>query len=259
VSAADTVVHTYGVVASPEAPLPAAGIGGTPVGALDLAEVVAVVGWLPADRYGPEQWEAHGQDPRWLEPLAREHHRVLQALCDDPAVADVVPLRLPGIYRDLDAVRETLVPRTAELRRALDEIRGHAEWGVKIFLARPAQTSPEPVPATGRDYLRRRSEAVTARETSRERRHHLVSAAYAGVTLAAARSRVTSPQDKVLTGRSEPMLHNSAHLVRRAEQETFFAALAQASDLVAPEGMVVEVSGPWPPYSFARLEGEGTP
>lgn len=255
-TAPDTVLHTYGVVASPDAPLPAAGIAGTPVGALDLGEVAAVVGWLPADRYGPEQWETHGQDPAWLEPVAREHHQVLQALCDDPAVADVVPLRLPGIYRDLDAVRTRLLAQTADLRRALEDICGHAEWGVKIILTRPARTRPEPAAATGRDYLRRRSEAVSARETSRERRHHLVSAAYAGITRAATRSRVNPPQDRVLTGRSEPMLHNSAHLVRRTEQEGFFAALAEASDLVASEGMLVEVSGPWPPYSFARLEGQ---
>lgn len=258
-TAPDTVLHAYGVVASPDAPLPAVGIAGTPVGALDLGQVAAVVGWLPGDRYGPEQWEAHGQDPKWLEPLAREHHQVLQALCDDPAVADVVPLRLPGIYRDLDTARTTLLSQTAELRRALEDIRGHAEWGVKVLLAHPARTRPEPAAATGRDYLRRRSEAVTARETSRERRHQLVSAAYAEITRAATRSRVNPPQDKVLTGRSEPMLHNSAHLVRRTEQEGFFAALAQASELVASEGMLVEVSGPWPPYSFARVKGRGKP
>ena len=258
-TAADTVLHTYGVVASPDVPLPAAGIAGTPVETLDLGGLAVVIGWLPADRYGPEQWEEHGQDPRWLEPLAREHHEVLQALCNDPAAGDVVPLRLPGIYRDMDAVRETLLPRTADLRQAWEDIVGHAEWGVKIFLAHPAQARPEPAASTGRDYLRQRSEAVTARETSRERRHQLVSDAYAAVTHAATRSCVNPPQDRVLTGRSEPMLHNSAHLVRRTEQERFFAALAQASDLLAPDGMVVEVSGPWPPYSFARLEGQARP
>jgi hypothetical protein len=251
--AADTVVHTYGIVPSTDVPLPETGIDGSPVGTIALEGVAVVVSRLHAGRFGAAAWEAHGQDPRWLEPVARQHHEVLQALCEtDPAV-DVVPLRLPGIYPDDEAVRHALLNQLAGLRQVLDEIRGHSEWGVKVFLAGQPRPAEESAPTSGRDYLMRKSDAAADRERTRQRRQQLLLDVYEGLTRAATHSVVNPPQDEALSGRKEPMLLNSAHLVPQVGEEGFFDMVEALSHQIAPEGMLVEVSGPWPPYNFAHV------
>lgn len=249
-----TVIHTYGVVDGVPSGLPD-GIGGSPTTTLELGPVTLVVGQLDAERFGPEAWEQHGQDPRWLEPVARQHHEVLQALCDADDALAVVPLRLPGIYTDEEALRAALLTQADDLRRALDEVRGHSEWGVKVFLTGAAETVEQPAPTSGRDYLQRRSAAVRDRDQLRERRHRIVLDVHEGLASVATHSVTNPPQDEALTGRKEPMLLNGAYLVPDLAQDQFFGLAEELHHQVAAEGMVIEVSGPWPPYNFARLTG----
>ncbi|HEX5534427.1 MAG TPA: GvpL/GvpF family gas vesicle protein [Actinomycetales bacterium] len=256
--AGETVLHTYGVVDHAQVQLPVRGIGGAPVVALDLGKVAVVVSPLDVKAYGPAAWERHGQDPEWLEPVARDHHEVLQALCkSSDGVSAVVPLRLPGIYADEDAVIAALSGRVDELRRVLDDVRGHEEWGVKIFLVGGAPKTHEPPPSSGREYLRRKSAAAQDRERLQRHRQGVVRDVYDALAKSAARSVVNAPQDEALSGRKEPMLLNSAHLVAEGAKVSFFGVLEQISRQLAPEEMTVEVSGPWPPYNFATL-GSGS-
>jgi hypothetical protein len=57
------------------------------------------------------------------------------------------------------------------------------------------------------------------------------------------------PQDARLSGREQEMVLNATYLVDVAGEEEFRAALAG----VAAEGATVELTGPWPPFSFATL------
>jgi len=252
--AAETVLHTYGVVDDASGQLPVHGIAGAPVVTLDLGNVAVVVSPLDADDYGTEAWERHGQDPAWLEPVARGHHEVLQYLCESrDRLGAVAPLRLPGIYRDEAAVRAAFSGRVEELTRVLDEVRGHGEWGVKVFLVDGTAKSEEPPASSGREYLMRKSAESQDRERARRHRQDLVRGAYEKLAASAARSLVNAPQDAALSGRKEPMLLNSAHLVADAAKGPFFEALEVASHQLEPDGMTIEVSGPWPPYNFATL------
>lgn len=249
-----TVLHTYGAVDRTPTELPD-GIAGTPTSTLDLGPVTLVVGLLDADRFGPAAWEQHGQEPRWLEPVARQHHEVLQALCESGDAISVVPLRLPGIYTDEHSLRAALTSQVDDLRRVLDEVRGHAEWGVKVFLTGAGEAAEETAPTSGRDYLHRRSAAVKDREKLRERRQRVVLDVHEGLASVATHTVTNPPQDETLSGRKEPMLLNGAYLVPQLAQDQFFGLAEELHHQIAAEGMAIEVSGPWPPYNFARLTG----
>jgi hypothetical protein len=249
-----SVVHAYGVVPAGAAEtgdpgtLPGVGIGGTSVRLLRLGSLSVVVGDLDAARFGEAAWREHGEDPAWLEPVARGHHEVLQAVA---ARTDVLPLRLPGIYADDDALTHALGRAEQRLLERLGFVAGHDEWGVQVFGgSRPPEERP---PAgSGREYLQRRRQEVDDRDRAREDQQRLLVDVYETLTEVATSSVLNRPQDRALSGRAEPMLLNTAHLVARAAREQFFAHLDRLSrDLLEPEGMVVEVTGPWPPYNFA--------
>ena len=251
-----TVLHLYGVVAEkPPMPLPA-GVGGAPVEAAEVAGLSVLASALDAEHYGPRVWQEKGQDPAWLTQVATQHHAVLQAVVER---ADVLPLRLPSLYLDRAAAERALSAEAESLRTALDALRGHVEVAVKVYLSEAAPADdPEAAdgqspPLRGRDYLARRASEKTRKEEARERRHRAVLDLHEALAGGSTRSVVSPAQDPSLSGRSEPMLLNAAYLVPRDDLDVFHGLAERTAECVAEQSLVVELSGPWPPYSFTSL------
>jgi Gas vesicle synthesis protein GvpL/GvpF len=77
---------------------------------------------------------------------------------------------------------------------------------------------------------------------------------HARLSRLAADSRLHPPQAPQLTGTSAKMLLNAAYLVDERRDEDLTAAVRE---LAAKHPAVrLELTGPWPPYSFAGLERE---
>jgi hypothetical protein len=227
---------------------PSGGIGGSPVTGLELDGMTVVLGHLDANVYGETAWDEHGRDPGWLEPIAREHRAVLQELIEH---GDVLPLRLPGMYADEESLRGSFDAVREALAAALDVVRGQTEWSVHLFQGWPTEEPEAPKAASGRDYLERRKREGERRDTARNRRDSLAGEAYEALSKNATSSRLNSPQDPALRERAQPVLLNSAHLVPRGGESAFFAVVEETNRYIAKEGdLFLEVSGPWPPYSF---------
>ncbi len=246
-----TVVHAYGVVER-HAPAPATpGLGGATVTVAAVEGIGVLISTLPEEQYGAPVWRAHGEDPRWLERVAREHHAVLQAMAER---CDLLPLRLPGIYEDLDTLRSVFAAQAAQFRVALEGLSGHQEWGVKVWRTAEADQEPDaPAPRSGREYLARRAAQAGSRDEARTRRQALLLELHEQLTQHATRAVANPLRDSALTGRREPMLLNGAYLVRREAAQAFLRLCDELAQQVRDHGMLLEVTGPWPPYNFAGL------
>lgn len=246
-----TVVHVYGLVPLDVSLSTPRGVGGSSVSLLPVEGFAALISELGEKDYGTEVWRAHAEDPRWLEHVAREHHAVLQAVVEQ---SDVLPLRLPGIYGTTEGLARVLREQQAALAESLAAVGGHVELGGQIFLVDRDAGSPSRQPAkSGRDYLRQRSAEAQDRDEARKRRQARVLDVHEALAHSSTRATVNPPQDPALSGRKEPMLLNAAYLVPRFEMEGFIALAERIHEELAPEGMSLEVSGPWPPYNFADL------
>ena len=253
---AGDVVHVYGVVpAGAVVHLPTPGIGGTSVRAVPVGEFTALVSMLDGRRFGVAVWREQAEDPEWLAPVAAQHHEVLAAVAAD---SDVVPFRLPALYADEERMRAALEADAPGLLRAMDRVHGQVEWGVQVFLTSDMEDQEASKPASGSDYLRMRSEQASRRERDRAGLRERVTAIHDALARAASRSVVNPPQHPALSGRREPMVLNSAHLVPRDRRDAFLAAVGEAHQNVATPGLRIEVSGPWPPYNFTGAEAEPT-
>jgi hypothetical protein len=60
---------------------------------------------------------------------------------------------------------------------------------------------------------------------------------------------VSRPHTRELTGRSEEMFLNAAYLVP-ADDESLREEVAALGRAYAPLALTLDVTGPWPPYSF---------
>jgi hypothetical protein len=250
------VTGTAGV-SSPGA---ARGVAGGPVRAVTEAGLTAIVEDVPLDAFGESALRRNLEDLAWLETAARAHHRVIDAAARD---GPVVPMRLATVYRGEEGVRAALADRAVDFRGALSRIGTQQEWGVKAY-AVPPRTAAPPAPGTrppasaaspagaGAAYLRRRREQISGQEKARRATLEAARAVHAELSRLAAQTRLHPPQAPQLSGNSDQMILNAAYLLdgeRRGELAALVTALAEQHPSVR-----LELTGPWPPYSFAGLD-----
>ncbi|MEW9532908.1 GvpL/GvpF family gas vesicle protein [Microbispora sp. NPDC049125] len=286
----DTGVYLYAVTPEPAGPRleELRGVLGGPVRPIARGGLVAYVSDVPLDQFGEEPLRRLLEDLDWVEGVARAHHRVVEALADDGPAA---PVRLVTVYSGEDQILDLLDRRHDDFAAVLARVAGRREWGVKAYVSRaargegPAATTGAaqpggpatagtgraggPVPSStggagpvtaapgggaaggpGTAYLKRRKASLRSREDlwraaveQAERLH----SALGGIAVASRRHR---PQDPQLSGRSDLMVLNGAYLVEPGRDREFAAALGA----FRAEGMDVQLTGPWAPYSFTSLE-----
>lgn len=206
----------------------------------------------------------------WLDEVARLHHYVVDAAA---RLLPLLPVRLATVYSGDAAVRAALTDHHDQLLDALRRVGGRVEWGVKAYAtggedeaARvpsprvPAgarsggNADPGPGSGAGLAYLKRRRDHLAAGREARAAAVQGARTLHTELAGKAAAAMVRPPQSAQLSGVRQPMLLNAAYLLNADEGRAFTAAVAaEASE--HPE-LRVELTGPWPPYSFADGDDE---
>jgi hypothetical protein len=265
-----TYLYAIGAATGAELPGPSlSGVQGTRVRALAEAtkvagagsELVAYVSTVPLTDFGEAALRHNLEDIDWLETIARAHHQVLTALLD---AGPVLPVRLVTIYRGDEQVREMLRDRADEFAELLIRMSGRREWGVKVYAVgqgTPADstsdsTSADTAPADrrageeperpGTAYLKRRRKSLRGREEARRRAVSRATHIDAVLSRIAVATRHHRAQDPQLSGRADLMVLNGAYLVDDGRADDFSAAAAGLRE----DDLDVQLTGPWPPYSF---------
>jgi hypothetical protein len=201
-----------------------------------LGLVVAEVELAPfADlERNPTHW-VNEDDP--VVVLARRHDVVVRAVFEHQPV---LPLRFGTILRDEQAAVRLLTDHHDEAAAWLDRVAGHREWGVRARLARPEKPTETPAEnLSGTAYLAMRRDRLAA--AARTRRD--------GASAAAELHKALSRHTTESTQRTKTtLLLDTAYLVPAAAEAAFLAETERFPELA------VEATGPWPPYSFVRLE-----
>jgi hypothetical protein len=236
------------------------GVGGTPVRAIASERLAAIASDVALAEFGEEALRTHLEDMAWLEATATAHHQVIEAVS---RAQPVVPMRLATVYSGEEKVRAMLEEQGGDLREILTRITARKEWGVKAYAAGPPGAAGDGDAAgpgqrqagSGAAYLRRRRDELAA---SKQARHEaLVSAeeVHHALSLLALASRLHPPQAPVLAGTAAPMILNAAYLLEETRDREFGETVQQ---LAAQHPAVrLQLTGPWPPYSFAGLDGDG--
>ncbi|MFF0473542.1 GvpL/GvpF family gas vesicle protein [Streptomyces sp. NPDC004284] len=196
------------------------------------------------------------EDLEWLEGVARAHNEVVQTIARHHTV---LPLRLATVYQNDDRARRALVAQRPALAERIALLRGQSEFGVKLYVSSAAPSEGQRGEAVadsgdtaglspGKAYLRRRRAQHSAQES---RYLHARQAAERIEALASRFTphRVRHPAQRgALAGPDENVL-NDAYLVPDERADAFRAALTTVTQDI--DGVRIEVTGPWAPYSFA--------
>ena len=232
------------------------GVSGERVRAISVGGLAAVVGDVPLAEFGESALRRNFEDLAWLEATARAHHQVIDALGRE---GPLVPMRLATVYASDAGVTAMLDERAADFLASLSRISSRQEWGVKAYATRQPEGGSRTAPRTARStgaaagagaaYLKRRRDELSARDQAREDTTASAEAIHARLSRLSAETRLHPPQAPQLTGVRAQMILNAAYLLdeeRSGEFAGAVTALAQQHPAVR-----LELTGPWPPYSFA--------
>ncbi|MGW5382293.1 GvpL/GvpF family gas vesicle protein [Nocardia sp. NPDC003963] len=259
----DTGVWLYAVTAAPDAAPGFAGltgVAGEPVRVVAAESLAALVGSVPLAVFGAQPLSRNLEDLDWLAATARAHDAVVSAAVRR---APAAPLRLATVFLDDERVRELLRERQADLEAALVLVSGRTEWGVKVYGDRAALTAAvaearadATAQGAGAAYLARRRAQLSAQETVEADAARRAETIHARLSRRAAAGRRQPTTDPALSGRSDWMVLNGTYLVDDDRADDFAAAV----DALGAEfpGIRLELTGPWPPYSFAGVDREAS-
>jgi Gas vesicle synthesis protein GvpL/GvpF len=212
----------------------------TPVRLLDRDRLGVLVSDVDAGRLSAlldADVTEHGE----LALRAREHDQVVRAAAER---GPVLPFRFGTVLRD-DAAADRLLAEHHDAAVALlAHVDGRQEWGIRLH-AQPVvdDESATPDRSSGASYLASRSRRLREQERQRAQEREIADEIQRELM-----ARVADTADR--PGREA--LLDMAVLVDRSAEEDFLRHVEHLADQAAELGVLMDTTGPWPPYSFSR-------
>jgi len=225
----------------------------SPVFLWAFREVVAVLSRVPLRAFCGPSGEAHLRDLTWVGPRACRHEEVIERAM---RCSPVFPARFGTLFSSVERLEGLLKAHYDTVSGFLDSMIDKEEWGVKgllceaeaerHLLAPPSDLPPSP----GARYLLERGRRAEADRRLRS----WVEAVGASMTEDLQRGSVACrglravPRD--VSGRDAQVAFNLAFLLLRSTREDFRLRVERLNAKHSGRGLNLELSGPWPPYSF---------
>jgi hypothetical protein len=230
-----------------------------PVFMRDYSNITAVLSQVMLEEFVGQAAEERVQDIAWITPRACRHQEVIEQIHRQ---TDLFPARFGTIFSTDDVLANLIRQHHEQIRTFLDRVQGHAEWSLKGFLDRNkaiAELSTaalsaearrlERLSAGARYFEEKKIQAAAAKQLN----HWLkmvLNALMQNLDEVATRHCCRALLSRKATGAEIDMVLNGAFLVANDCLEDFRNKADQFNQTHAQAGLVLELSGPWPPYSF---------
>ncbi len=249
----DTGLYAFAII--PARPVDLAGVPGIdgvqPLRIVQHGELGLVVSHMRMDLMDDVR-EDDLSETSTLAMLARRHDEVVRNVFDH---GPVLPLRFGTVVADEDGAHRLLEQHAAAARQRLAHLDTHREWGVRLTREAPgpdADTTEdeqaERAQMSGTSYLAARREALQRGQRAEQETAALVQ------QVEEALSEYAVDLAHRGGGPGSGALADLAYLVPQPRQEAFLDAVERLGREVADERLLLDLTGPWPPYSFATLD-----
>jgi hypothetical protein len=217
------------------------------------------------EEFSEENLKRNINNIEWLEEKARDHIEVIQLIMK---TCSVVPFRFGTIFQTEENLFRFINTYSSSLVENLELADRKEEWAVKVFCNRIKiadkidDLSPEAAmlekqimaSSPGRAFLLKKKKNETV-----EREIDLLYKNYSQllfneISQFSSRAVITNLLPKDFTGRDEDMILNAAFLVLTGHVKDFGSTIYQLKQKYAPIGIEMEVTGPWPPFSFTSIK-----
>ncbi len=170
--------------------------------------------------------EAAWGEPALLKKAVVQFQQVLREIL---AVTTPIPFPFPTLLESAEVFEQHLAPEQESYRQALEQIDNAVQYEIVGTWA-DEQQADLATPVSGREYLKRRQEALGRVAAVEEKL-----------------KSVTADSVREWRARRERKTHRWFALVPRDNRERFIASLRGAG---GSQGVRLRLSGPWPPSEF---------
>jgi hypothetical protein len=262
-------LYLYGIVNAPDVtsePFEMTSADGSAIRAMCSGDLAAIVRNVLLDDFSEERLRGRLSDGDALARLVHEHHQVVASIHERYAM---LPAKFGSIYASEQDLARALRDGANQLLARLDLVYGCDEWALHLFGTRSAvgeravESDPElqamrdeiDAAAPGRGYMLRQRFETRLREVAEREETRLVELVFNAIYPDVAhRLQLDAARQNAPGVDEQPELARASLLVRREKTDDFLER-AESIAVSMPE-IRIEVSGPWPVYSFAKLELE---
>lgn len=258
----NTLFYVYCVIKRPSNQLSLQNVRGFgPAGLIAFGDMAAVVSRVPASQFSQQEIDKRVRDMRWLADAATRHEEAVEAVMRTTAV---VPMKLCTIFTGEKGVVEMLRQNCRKFTATLKRVQGRVELGVAAYcnfrraknrLAGVSQKAEvlqkqmaESTP--GRAYfLKRELEDVIVAEAHKQARI-LTNVVFEELRKCSDEAVLNKPLSAEATQSKNTMILNAAYLIRKDRINAFKSMFQKAKKRYGRLGIVLKMTGPWPPYNF---------
>jgi len=233
---------------------------GSPLLQENFANITAVYCTVPLDDFSGPSAASRLENLAWIAPRALRHGEVIaRVMVSSP----VLPARFGTLFRSIQSIRHLLESNLTEIDRYLERVAGKDEWAVKGLMSRTKLrdrlcsekiAAQQDLRASVPPGLRYFKERQLLASVDRDIGGWLKEVCRRVANLLTERSQDWHKREIVLrTGEEseEETFVNWAFLVERGRLGDFQSRLTAMNTEYDAFGVRFDLSGPWPPYSFA--------
>lgn len=187
-----------------------------------------------------QELESNMENLEWLAVHGVRHQQIVAEIAQKETI---VPARFGTLFSSEAALLKDVEARKAALKKVFSRIADSDEWGVKVLAEQqPAVTVKMTGVSSGRDYLQQKAARIKKRPEHNSAELEQLAAALEKVATESA------PSGKV-SGAQPGLLWQATFLVARSRRKKWESVLQEFVERWQGQRRV-EVTGPWPPYSF---------
>jgi hypothetical protein len=232
-----------------------------PVEIVPCKQTAGVASRVGLDQFDVRKLERDNTDVDWLSQVAIRHNQVISdAACYQP----LLPLRLGALFHSRLSLLAKIEQWESVVIDFLNSIGDCQEWAAKIYVdpqhveenlaaAHLLSSLRSTDAGTGTQYLTQIQNQRRESRSLKERFQKEVSKIESSLMNQADRYCRSRPLPANLTGRREKMLWNAAFLLSRSASKRWLALVEKMRSAASSGGLLLEVSGPWPPYHFCPV------
>ncbi len=221
--------------------------------------VAAVLSPVGEEEFGEEALEAKLKDTEWVKEKVQAHQRVIEQIM---LAGPVIPLKFCTIFRGAGRVEDFLRRNNLALTQLLMELQGMEEWGVKLYCHRTellntvgaGRGTEEAGSAQGAGYMKRKRLERLVEEEAERVLDNATEEMFDSLKPMAKRWVVNEPLSREVTGRQEEMITHVVFLLKKSHVADFCRIIEDLENKLSDLGIVIEATGPWPPYNFAEFQ-----
>lgn len=204
------------------------------------------------------------EDFIWTKQAIRQHHLVIARIAE---LTTIIPFRFATIFTDVANLNKMLEANYIKLKTLLSFFEDKQEWGIKVYFRMEQAKELEKIrqmeiaklgqhinlTSPGLDWLAEKKADRMMQEKIEEILDSRVREIFASLERLAMSATINQPLP-ISDEKKGHMLLNGAFLVERRDKQQLMAKIYSMGQDMGRYGISIDITGPWPPYSFVNFD-----